>query len=368
MIRNIGAGTETLESRLRARTAPASPDLTRSLPGKPDWVQCLACGHRCRIPPGQPGICKVRFNEDGALRVPFGYVGSLAVDPIEKKPFFHVLPGSRALSFGMLGCDLHCPYCQNWFTSQTLRDKASAPPPRDIAAGDLLRTAIATDSRLVISTYNEPLITSEWAMAVFREARKAGLVTGYVSNGNATPEVLDWIRPWTDLYKVDLKGFRDRAYRRLGTPLRNVQESIEHAKRVGFWVEVVTLLVPGFNDSDEELRELTRWLARVDPQMPWHVTGFHSDYKMEDTPSTPVEALLRAAGIGAESGLRYVYAGNRPGETGEMESTRCHGCGATLIRRQGFFVTENRLDGRGACPDCGTAVPGVWGAGPRIGS
>jgi pyruvate formate lyase activating enzyme len=366
MIRNMNSEAAAFESLLRSRTAPADPALVRAIPEKPDWVQCLACGHRCRLPAGQAGICKVRFNEDGVLRVPFDYVESLAVDPVEKKPFFHVLPGSKALSFGMLGCDLHCPYCQNWFTSQTLRDGGSAPPPRDIGAVDIVRTAVTTDSRLVISTYNEPLITSEWAMAVFREAKEAGLVTGYVSNGNATPEVLDWIRPWTDLYKVDLKAFDDREYRRLGTTLKNVLETIETAKRRGFWVEVVTLLVPGFNDSDVEVRELTRWLARVDPLIPWHVTGFHTDYKMDSTPSTRVEALLHAAEIGAESGLRYVYTGNRPGDVGEWENTRCHGCGATVIRRRGFFVVENRVGPTGTCPDCGIAIPGVWKAIGRV--
>jgi pyruvate formate lyase activating enzyme len=357
----MGSDAQALEEQLKARSIPGGPPLVRPVPGKVGWVRCLACGHRCRIPPGQPGICKVRFNEQGRLQVPYGYVAAAAVDPVEKKPFFHVLPGSAAMSFGMLGCDLHCPYCQNWLSSQTLRDTASGHHPHDISPETLLEIARDSRARLVVSTYNEPLITTEWALAVFRRAKEESFVTGYVSNGNATPEVLDVLRPVTDLFKVDLKGFDDKAYRLLGTVLSNVLDTLEQLKRRGFWVEVVTLLVPGLNDSEPELRELTRWLARLDPMTPWHVTAFHPDYKMSDTHATGRDSLRRAAEIGVESGIRYVYAGNRPGDVGEWENTRCHSCGETVIRRYNFRVTENRLDDRGSCPDCGTCVPGVWG-------
>ena len=356
-----GSGPETLQDLLKVRTVPGKPPLVEAIPDRPGWVCCVACGHRCRIPPGQPGICKVRFNEGGTLLVPFGYVGAAAVDPVEKKPFFHVLPGATAMSFGMLGCDLHCGYCQNWFSSQTLRDAASTHRPQDIAAETLLEIARESGSRLVVSTYNEPLISSEWARSIFRLAKEEAFITGYVSNGNATPEVLDHLRPVTDLFKVDLKGFDDRAYRSLGAVLANVLDTLEQLKQRGYWVEVVTLLVPGFNDSENELRELTRWLARLDPMIPWHVTAFHSDYKMSATASTTRESLLRAAEIGVESGMRYVYAGNRPGEVGDWENTHCHSCGETVIRRTSFRVVENRLDCAGTCPDCGTRVPGVWG-------
>jgi pyruvate formate lyase activating enzyme len=306
-------------------------------------------------------VCKVRFNEGGTLRVPFGYVATAAVDPVEKKPFYHVHPGSRALSFGMLGCDLHCAYCQNWFTSQTLRDGEAGGPLTETTPDELVEEARASGSGIVVSTYNEPLITSEWAAAVFRRAREAGLLTGYVSNGNASATVLDYLRPVTDLFKVDLKAFRDPTYRRLGAPLKNVTGTLEGLKERGFWVEVVTLLVPGLNDSDEELREMTAFLAGLDPLLPWHVTAFHSDYRMSDTPSTPVESLLRAAEIGEAAGLRYVYAGNVPGGVGRWEDTRCHGCGGTLVRRRGFRVLENRLGAGGTCPDCDATIPGVWG-------
>jgi pyruvate formate lyase activating enzyme len=349
-----------MKSRLFEHTVSAEAPLVIPVPDRKDWVQCLACGHRCRIPPEHSGICKVRSNREGTLRIPHGYVGSLAVDPVEKKPFFHVLPGSNALSFGMLGCDLHCGYCQNWLTSQTLRDPEAVAPLQEITAAELVADAVQSESRVVVSTYNEPLITSEWARAVFEEAKRADLLTGYVSNGNGPPEVREYRRPGTDLYKVDLKGFRERSYRSLGGVLARVLDTLADLKERGFWVEVVTLLVPGFNDSDEELRDLTRFLADLDPLMPWHVTAFHTDYKMAETPNTQSASLLHAAEIAVESGLKFVYCGNRTGDVNEWEDTRCHGCDATLIRRLGFHILENRLLPGGVCPDCSTRIPGVW--------
>src|ERR1700693_5165764 len=178
-----------------------------------NWVRCFACGHCCKIPDGQPGVCKVRYNRDGTLYVPWGYVGGVQCDPIEKKPFLHAYPGALAYSFGMLGCDLHCAYCQNWVTSQALRDPDAVAGPMHVTPAELVLDALRQGGRVIVSTYNEPLITSEWAVAVFKEARAAGLVTGFVSNGNGTPQVLEFLRPWVDLYKVDLKSFDDRHYR-----------------------------------------------------------------------------------------------------------------------------------------------------------
>ncbi|MCI0419708.1 MAG: radical SAM protein, partial [Acidobacteria bacterium] len=226
-------------------------------------VRCFACGHRCVILEGLPGICKVRFNHAGTLYVPQGYVGALQCDPVEKKPFFHALPGSLAMSFGMLGCDFHCAYCQNWFTSQALRDPNSTAPPRDVTADDLVQLTRRYQARILASTYNEPLITSEWAVEVFREAKQQGLKTAYISNGNGTPEVIDYLRPWVDLYKVDLKSFRDRNYRKLGGRLDGVLETIRQLYEKGFWLEIVTLIIPGFNDSSEELSEIARFLAGI---------------------------------------------------------------------------------------------------------
>src|SRR5438552_14861670 len=226
-------------------------------------LRCYACGHCCPLPEGAVGVCKVRFNEGGRLRVPWGYVGGVQCDPIEKKPFFHAHPGALAYGFGMLGCDLHCAYCQNWVTSQALRDPAAVVGPMRVTPADLVVDAIRQGGRVIVSTYNEPLITSEWAIAVFKEARAAGLVTGFVSNGNGTPQVLKYVRPWVDLYKVDLKSFRDAEYRQLGGKLDNVLATIRRLHEMGFWVELVTLTVPGFNDSAEEQRDMAKFIASV---------------------------------------------------------------------------------------------------------
>jgi pyruvate formate lyase activating enzyme len=286
-------------------------------------------------------------------------VGALQLDPVEKKPFFHALPGSTALSFGMLGCDFHCGYCQNWLTSQALRDPAAAVAPDAVGPADLVRLALQHGARIITSTYNEPLITSEWAVAVFREARTAGLVCSYVSNGNGTPEVLDYIRPFVSLYKVDLKSFRDRHYRDLGGTLERVLWTVRTLHAMGIWLEIVTLVIPGFNDSDEELRDIARFLVSVSPDIPWHVTAFHPDYKMTDPAPTSVKTLLRAAEIGAAEGLRFVYAGNIPGRVGDWENTYCPGCRALLVQRSGYRILVNRVaDGR--CPDCDRTIPGRW--------
>jgi pyruvate formate lyase activating enzyme len=323
-------------------------------------LRCYACGHRCVIPPGQRGICKVRFNEGGRLRVPWGYVAGLQVDPVEKKPFFHAYPGSKALSFGMLGCDLHCAYCQNALTSQALRDPAMGTPPKEVGPAEVVDTAKRVGARILTSTYNEPLITSEWAREIFREGKAAGLVCSYVSNGNATAEVLDYIRPVVDLYKVDLKSFDDRHYRQLGGVLKTILEGTRMVHERGFWLEVVTLTIPGFNDSDAELRDIARFLVSLSPDIPWHVTAFHPDYKMTDRDGTPVKTLLRAAEIGVAAGLRYVYAGNLPGRVGPFEHTYCPGCRKAVIRRLGYRILEYLLGPGGRCPDCGTALAGRW--------
>ena len=346
----------TLAEVLRERTREA--DLTERLDG--GWVRCLACGHACRIPDGAAGVCKVRFNRGGTLYAPWGYVASAQCDPIEKKPFFHAWPGSLAFSFGMLGCDMHCAYCQNWITSQALRDPSAVAPPRDVSPSDLVAQAVRLGARSVVSTYNEPLITSEWAVTVFREARRAGLATGYVSNGNGTPQVLAYLQPWLDACKVDLKSFDEHQYRRLGARLQPILDSVRDLHARGIWLEIVTLLVPGFNDSEPELRRLTEFVAGVSPDVPWHVTAFHSDYKMTDPPDTTPAMLRRAAAIGRQAGLRYVYAGNLPGMVGDLEDTACPSCSRRLIERRGYRILRNELTPRGRCPGCDAEIPGRW--------
>jgi pyruvate formate lyase activating enzyme len=323
-------------------------------------ILCYACGHRCLLAEGRRGICKVRFNRGGQLWVPHGYVAALQCDPVEKKPFFHVLPGSDALTFGMLGCDLHCSYCQNWVTSQALRDPSANAPMRSTTPEQLVAMALRENAKLLVSSYNEPLITAEWAIAVFEQGVAAGLTCGFVSNGNATPEVLDYLQPWIKCYKVDLKSFDDRHYRTLGGTLRQILETIRMVHERKIWLEVVTLVIPGFNDSEKELREAARFIASISRDIPWHVTAFHKDYKMTDPENTSAEALVRAAEIGAEAGLRFVYAGNLPGRVGPWENTRCPDCGETVIERFGYLVRSYKLNGEGRCPGCHTVIPGAW--------
>jgi pyruvate formate lyase activating enzyme len=325
-----------------------------------DWIRCYACGHECPIKEGQPGVCKVRFNSGGKLYVPWGYVGGIQCDPIEKKPFFHAWPGALAFSFGMLGCDLHCSYCQNWVTSQALRDPSAVSSPLITTPEELVEQAKRMGARVLVSTYNEPLITSEWSMAVFREAKSAGLHTGFVSNGNGTPQVLEYIRPFTELYKVDLKSFDDKHYRSLGGRLQPVLDTIQRLYEMEFWLEIVTLLIPGFNNSDDELQRLTEFLASVSPDIPWHVTAFHKDYKMTDPGNTTAEMLLHAAEIGHNVGLRYIYAGNLPGDVGSWENTYCYNCNTILVERYGYLIQDYKLTPEGGCPKCGVSIPGRW--------
>ncbi len=348
----------TLRALLDEKVRAADPALCESVGNH--RLRCFACGHCCPIPEGQPGVCKVRFNRGGQLYVPWGYTAATQCDPVEKKPFFHAHPGALAYSFGMMGCDLHCAYCQNWVTSQALRDPDAAAPPHPATPQSLVREALAQNARILVSTYNEPLITAEWAVAVFKEAKSAGLITGFVSNGNATAQVLDFLRPHLDLYKVDLKSFDDRHYHELGGRLAPILDSIRRIYQMGLWLEIVTLLIPGFNDSSDELARLTEFIANISPDIPWHVTAFHGDYKMTEPRHTTSEDVLRAAEIARQSGLRYVYAGNLPGQVGEYENTRCPHCGETLIARHGYRIKSYRLTEDGRCPKCSTQIPGRW--------
>ncbi len=350
----------SLKQMLHQYSVPANEALiAREADGA---VRCFACGHRCLVKPGRDGVCRVRFNEGGTLLVPYGYVGALACDPIEKKPFFHVLPGSDALTFGMLGCDYHCGYCQNWVTSQMLRDPDAAAPPKFTSAKQLVDLAIQQNAPVIASSYNEPLITSEWAVDVFKEGQARGLLCAYISNGNGTPQVLDFIQPYVSAYKVDLKTFNPKHYRELGGVMENVIETIRNLKQRNFWVEIVTLVVPGFSDDADELKRMADFLASVDPLMPWHVTAFHPDYKMtEGFRRTTVDDLMRTVEYAKAAGLKYIYPGNLPGQVGEWENTRCHHCRATVIERVGFRVGRNRLGEGGLCPECGGVIPGIWG-------
>ena len=349
-------GGSDLAGALDARVRPAS----LAHPEADGAVRCVACGHRCLVRPGRRGICKVRWNREGTLYAPWGYVAALQSDPTEKKPFFHVLPGSHTLTFGMLGCDFHCGYCQNWLTSQALRDPAAGVVPTDVTPESLAQLAVDRGARMVGSSYNEPLITAEWAVDVFRRARPLGLRTAFISNGNATAEVLDFIRPWTDCYKIDLKTMSDRAYRQLGGVLEHVLDAVRAAHARGFWVEIVTLVVPGFNDDPDELARAAAFIAGVSPDIPWHVTAFHQDYRMTENPATTAESLVRACELGRAAGLHFVYAGNLPGRVGRWEHTWCPGCGALLVERYGYHIARQRVGADGRCPSCRRVIPGIW--------
>lgn len=349
---------DNLALHLDRLTQPGT--LVEPLAAKPGWVRCFACAHQCKIGPGRRGICQVRFNADGILRVPYGYVAALQCDPVEKKPFNHVLPGNQALTFGMLGCDLHCDYCQNWLTSQALRDDRAGALPQIISAEEIAAAAQRLDAALVVSSYNEPLITSEWAVGVFKAARRRGLRTAFVSNGNATREVLTFLRPWVDAYKIDLKTMNARRYRQLGAVLEHVLDGIRLVVELGFWLEIVTLVIPGFNDDPGELRAAADFIVSLSPDIPWHVTAFHKDYRMLEPDATTVRDLSKAADIGRQAGLRYVYAGNLPGRLQNWEHTFCPRCQTRLVARRGFHILEQRLGADGCCPTCGMSIPGIW--------
>jgi pyruvate formate lyase activating enzyme len=347
-----------LKQILEERVQDAAPELYEKLDR--NRVRCYSCGHCCPIADGQAGVCKVRFNRGGVLQVPWGYVGGVQCDPIEKKPFFHACCGALVYSFGMLGCDLHCGYCQNWVTSQALRDPRAVAPPFGLTPENIVEDALHHGARVLVSTYNEPLITAEWAVAIFKEAKAAGLTTGFVSNGNGTPQALEYLRPWIDLYKVDLKSFDEQRYHQLGGRLQPILETIRRLHEMEIWVEIVTLVVPGFNDSNGELTALAEFLVSVSADIPWHVTAFHRDYKMTDPDDTTPETLVRAAKIGKNAGLRHVYAGNLAGEVGDFENTWCPGCNDLLVGRDGYRITDYRMTADGRCQKCDMAIPGRW--------
>ncbi len=354
----ISTKSAPLAEVLDSLTVEGAVELTEHIDG--GALKCYACGHRCLIKEGKRGICKVRFNEGGHLRVPAGYVAALACDPTEKKPFFHVLPGSDTLTFGMLGCDLHCAYCQNWLTSQALRDDSAGTSPQIVTADRLVAMAKAYGASMVGSSYNEPLITAEWAVEVFQKARPEGFRTAFISNGNATPQVLDYLRPFTDCYKIDLKTMNDKSYRQLGGVVDNILDTVRMVHERGFWEEIVTLVIPGFNDSEDELRRAADFIASVSPDIPWHVTAFHQDYHMTENANTTAEQLVRACEIGKAAGLRYIYAGNLPGKVGRWENTYCPACDELLVDRYGYVIKNVRVTREGKCPSCGTVIPGIW--------
>jgi len=321
-------------------------------------VRCNLCAHRCVIAPGRRGICGVRENRDGTLySLVYGKAISLAVDPIEKKPLFHFLPGSRAYSVATVGCNFHCLNCQNYAISQYPREHSGRIIGEDVSPSEIVADAIAHGCQTIAYTYTEPTVFFEYAYDTARLAHEKGLKNVFVSNGYMTEEAAEVIIPYLDGINIDLKGISDKFYHEVaGGNLRPVLDSIARFYRAGVWVEVTTLVIPGMNDSPEELRWTAEAIYGISPGIPWHISRFYPAYRLRELPPTPVETLQTAKRIGEEVGLRYIYLGNVPGEG---EDTYCPQCGTRLIKRIGFAVKENRLQG-GRCPKCGAQIEGVF--------
>jgi len=321
-------------------------------------VRCHACAHRCTISLGERGICAVRENVDGRLvSLVYGRVIARDIDPIEKKPLFHFFPATRAYSIATVGCNFTCQNCQNHFISQYPREHGGRIVGEEVSPEEIVADAAASGCRSIAYTYTEPTVAIEFYLDCMRLAKEEGLANVWVSNGYFSAETAELISPLLDGINIDLKGISNDFYREIaGGNLRPVLNSIERVFRAGVWVEVTTLVIPGLNDSPDELRWTAEAIYGVSPRIPWHISRFFPAYRLVDRPPTPISTLKRAYEIGREVGLSYVYLGNVPGE-GEV--TRCPECNAPLILRSGFLVRENRLlDGR--CPDCGAKIDGVW--------
>lgn len=319
--------------------------------------RCHLCAHECRIPVDGFGICGVRQNIGGTLYTHvYGEVIAANIDPIEKKPLFHFLPGSRIYSVATIGCNFKCGFCQNWQISQVSAADNGRVPGRPMMPPEIVAEAKKNRCLSIAYTYTEPTIFFEYAYDTARLAKEAGLRNVFVTNGYMTRQALDVIRPCLDAANVDLKSFSDDSYRKTcKARLQPVLDTIAAMKEIGVWVEVTTLIVPGENDSEQELRQIAEYLARIDTRIPWHISRFHPDYEFRDRAATPVETLSMAREVGRKAGLRHIYMGN----VAEDADTACPRCGERVIERRYMGVKENRLAG-GRCPACGADVEGVW--------
>lgn len=321
-------------------------------------VLCGLCSHRCLIAPGHRGICAVRENRDGTLvSLVYDRIIARNTDPIEKKPLFHFLPGSLSFSLATPGCNFRCKHCQNADISQLPRDRGGMVPGERVSPAEIVEAALLHHCASISYTYTEPTVFFELAYDTAKLARKAGLKNVFVTNGYITPEALREICPFLDAANIDLKGFTDDFYKKVcGARLQPVLDSIRLYKELGIWIEITTLVIPGHNDSENELRQIAQFVRSVGVDVPWHVSRFHPTYQLMDQPVTPVKTLERARQIGLDAGLRYVYEGNIPGEG---EETLCWSCGKTLMKRYGFSVEENHVKD-GKCGFCGAKMDGVW--------
>ncbi|MCW8800182.1 MAG: AmmeMemoRadiSam system radical SAM enzyme [Desulfobacter sp.] len=321
-------------------------------------VRCNLCNHRCKIQKGKRGICSVRENRDGKLySLAYGKIIAEHIDPIEKKPLFNFLPGSKAFYIGTVGCNFRCKHCQNFDISQYAQEHKGQILGQDRTPEQIVAATKAAGCETIAYTYTEPTIFFEFAYDTAILAQEEGIKNVFVSNGYMSSEAAYQIAPYLDAINIDIKAFTDKFYKEIcSARLKPVLETIRLMKKLGVWVEATTLIIPGLNDKEDELRDIARFIKSVGTEVPWHVTQFYPTYKLMDRPFTPVGTLRRAREIGMEEGLRYVYEGNVPGEAGE--NTYCHDCGTVVIERSGFGFTQNYLQD-GKCPECGTKIDGV---------
>ncbi len=322
-------------------------------------VQCILCNHRCTISPSKRGLCGVRENREGKLyTLVYGRAISLNVDPIEKKPIFHLYPGSTSFSIATVGCNFRCLQCQNHEISQMPRDGDKPIEGSEVSPSKILSLAKQYRCQSISYTYTEPTIYFEYAFEIARQAHQGGIKNIFVTNGYMTEEALKTIQPYLDAANVDLKSFRGKFYKDVcGAKLKPVLENLKLMRQMGIWVEITTLVIPTLNDSDQEFEEIAQFIVSLGREVPWHISAFYPTYKMLDIPRTPASALHRAREIGTKAGLRYVYCGNIPGEEGE--DTFCPHCGRRVIERIGFRVAKNDVV-NGECRHCHGKIDGIW--------
>lgn len=320
-----------------------------------DAIICQLCQHYCTLKPGKTGICGVNTNENGQLKnLVYGHPSAVHVDPIEKKPLYHVLPGSKSFSLGTVGCNFRCSFCQNWEISQNHHIDTS----QTLLPDEIVELAKRYSCETIAYTYNEPTIFWPYARDIAIAAKQAGIRSVFVTNGLESKETVEDMKGLIIAANVDLKSFDEHYYiKELKGDLNGVLETMKHMKAVGIWVEVTTLVIEGLNDSDDELRKMAEFIAtELGTETPWHVTAFHPDYKMLDTAPTSIETLQRAKSIGEAAGLKFLYVGNVPVE----HSTYCPKCSERLIERHGFGSGNFHIDDNGCCAFCGEKIPGIW--------
>ncbi len=324
-----------------------------------DRVRCNLCAHRCSIRPGKIGICNVRENIDGKLYTNvYGRTITQHIDPVEKKPLYHFYPGSESFSIATPGCNFHCLFCQNWDISQ-ITNEVILETGQEAKPEEIVWKVKHAGCNTIAYTYTEPTIFFEYSFDTARLAHEAGLNNIYISNGYMTPEMLDMIGPYLNAVNIDLKAFQDKTYRRIiGARLQPVLDSLKKINQMDIWLEVTSLIIPGFNDDPGEIKDMARFVAdELGKDVPWHISRFFPAYRMKNVPFTPIETLMMAKEEGLRSGLHYVYIGNT-GNAGDM-NTKCPWCNTLVIQRSGFEITRNFLKD-GHCPNCGAKIAGVW--------